>query len=161
MPDIHEILRETTQQFRKGAVIHGTPELVDAIAAMSPEGDLPNVGGTVTFDMMPKVPAPAENVKLVDLHFIQVGVDMAKAEAWRADLTEWLNAHAADFRDGPSYIAVGGVLGDQGLALQLFALGSALGLWQVITPEAFGMTGAEADNAAGLGFVMISGYRPA
>jgi hypothetical protein len=38
----------------------------------------------------------------------------------------------------------------------LFALGKVLGLWDVITPEAFGIYGAGADELAGMGMVMFS-----
>ncbi len=39
------------------------------------------------------------------------------------------------------------------------ALGQVLGLWRVITPVDLGITGAKAMDAAGLGYVMLSGYK--
>ena len=62
---------------------------------------------------------------------------------------------------GPSYIEVGGEIGDQGAAFQLFALGKVLGLWDIITPEKLGITGPEANQMAGMGFVMMSGFKAA
>lgn len=91
-----------------------------------------------------------------------IGVDRAKAESYREPLIGLLNAYPdpAQLAGGPSYIHVGGVIGDQGAAFCLFALGQVLGLWTVITPATMGFTGAEARDMAGAGFVMISGYRP-
>ena len=63
---------------------------------------------------------------------------------------------------GPSYIEVGGWLGDQGTALCFFALGQRLGLWTVITPATLGMLRdtVEYKELAGRGMVMLSGYTP-
>jgi len=60
---------------------------------------------------------------------------------------------------GPSYIEVGGVIGDQGAAFQLFALGEVLGLWKVVTPKILGMDDATARQLAGSGMIMISGFK--
>lgn len=155
---LYAILGETTVQLRKSEVVHGTPELVSAVK----EGREELPGGVVTFDMMPHESEAGPAVTPVDCHFLTIGVDKAKAETHRAELVDILNRwpDPASIAGGPSYITVGGEIGDQGAAFQLFALGEALGLWKVITPKTFGMEGAEADNAAGAGFIMISGYRP-
>ena len=58
---------------------------------------------------------------------------------------------------GPSYIEMGGALGDQGLALQLIGLGELVGLWKAITPASLGLTGEQANELAGKGFVMAGG----
>ena len=63
-------------------------------------------------------------------------------------------------RQGQSYIALGAWIGSQEIALRLLALGDHLGAWQVITPGLLGVSGAEADSMAGMGFVMASGYTP-
>lgn len=154
---LHALLTECTQQFRKGEVIHGTPELVAAIE----RGDEELPGGAVSFDMMPHTDEARPNVALVDCHFIKIGVDKAKAETLRSDLLELLADYPEPERlaSGPSYIEVGGVIGDQGAAFQLFAVGEALGLWTVITPAKLGITGPMADQMAGRGYVMMSGYR--
>ena len=85
---------------------------------------------------------------------------MEKAESHRDEFVALLDEYPDPdtLATGPSYIALGADLGDQGMALCFMALGKALGLWNVITPAFFGMTGTEADNAAGNGFVMITGY---
>ena len=44
---------------------------------------------------------------------------------------------------GPSYIELGAWIGDQGLALALMGLGSALGIWGIITPQTLGIEGEE------------------
>lgn len=154
---LYEILGETTVQLRKGDVIHGSPALVEAIG----RGDEDLPGGVVTIDAMPHADEASSGLEKVDLCFLWIGVDKAKAEARRADLIAILNdwPNAAELAGGPSYIAVGATIGDQGAAFQLFALGKALGLWSIITPASFGMTGDEAKQAAGMGYIMISGYR--
>jgi hypothetical protein len=108
-----------------------------------------------------KSEAPAD-LQLVNLHFITVGVDRTKAKDRREELIQLLNEYPQPERlaGGPSYIEVGGVLGDQGTALRLFALGKVLGLWEVITPGKLGIEGPEGDQLAGMGLVMISGYKP-
>ncbi len=79
-----------------------------------------------------------------------------------AELDRLLRAHYPDFkrlRDGPSYIEMGGELGDQGIALQLIGLGAVLGLWSVASPKALGFLPEESMELAGRGFVMPAGYR--
>lgn len=155
---LYKILNETTIQLRKGEVIHGDKPLVDAIKAGAE--DLP--GGVVTFDMMPAVAEAADGLIKVDLEFLVIGVHKAKAEQHRAELIALLNTYPNpdSLAGGPSYITVGAEIGDQGAAFQLFALGKVLKLWDIITPEVFGIEGKEADEAAGLGMVMITGFTP-
>ena len=118
-------------------------------------------GGATHIYAMPNETDLAPDVEKVDVHFFVVGVVREKAESNRAGLVAQLDTSPDPDRlaGGPSYIEVGGVLGDQQTALQLFGLGQVLGLWKVITPKTMGITGAEADEMAGMGFVMVSGYR--
>ena len=148
MTRLYEILSETTAMFRRG----------DAVQEESRPGlDVTHIYA------MPHVADAAPSLERVDLHFVEIGVDRAKAEAIRADFINILNSWPAreELAGGPSYIAVGAIVGSQSAALQMFALGKVLGLWQVITPAMFGLTGREADDMAGAGYVMITGYRPA
>ena len=142
------VLTETTRMHRKGA-----PVKEEVLA-----------GGMIatTFDAMPEAPAPTEGVALVDVHFMVVAVDLAKATAKRQDLVSMLPIvfNLDTLKGGPSYITLGAMIGDQGVALSLMALGHALGLWRVITPATLGMTGPMADDMAGRGFVMTDGFRP-
>lgn len=158
---LYEILRETTGQFRKGAVFQGSPNLVAAAESGEQEA-LAKAGGGVLeiYDMPAESDVPPE-CETVDMHFVTVAVNKAKAEARRADLLAILNDYPnpAELAGGPSYIAVGGVLGDQGAAFELFALGKVLGIWDVITPEKLGLTGDLARQAAGAGYIMCTGYR--
>ena len=100
---------------------------------------------------------------IVDCHFVVIGVDKVKAEARRGELVDLLAGYSPPGRlaVGPSYIEVGGVLGDQGEAFRLFAVGEALGMWKVITPKTMGFEGRAAEQLAGQGFVMMSGYKVA
>lgn len=142
-----EVIRETTREFRKGEEVteqkKGRLRVVE-IFAMPHESEIP------------------EGLEQVDCHFITVGIDKAKAEEYRQELMGLLLDYPipGHLEQGPSYIEVGGVVGDQGMALRLFALGKVLGFWDVIIPEKLGITGSEADQMAGMGFVMISGFKP-
>jgi len=100
---------------------------------------------------------------IVDLHFIKVLVDTVIAEKRREEFIEILNQWPEPevLAGGPSYMTVGGTIGDQGAAFQFFALGAALDIWKVITPATFGATGAQADQLAGSGYIMCSGYTKA
>ncbi|MEK7452769.1 MAG: hypothetical protein AAB614_00890 [Patescibacteria group bacterium] len=161
---LYQILRETTAQLRKGGEIEGDPKLVDAVKNFK-EGDnidkLP--GGSVHIYAMPHESQTKDGIEKVDLHFIVVGVDKAKAEHYKDELIAILKTYPQPERlaGGPSYIEVGSEIGDQGVAFQLFALGKVLGLWDIITPEKFGLTGSEANEMASMGFVMISGFKAA
>jgi hypothetical protein len=148
---LHEILWETTRQFRKGP----------AFAVEAPTAERPFKVVHV-YAMPPVDEAPAE-LELVDLEFLVIGVDKAKALARRVEVVSLLGTYPEPARlaGGPSYIEVGAVLGDQAAAFCLFALGKVLGLWGVITPAQLGFEGDEARQAAGSGLVMITGYRQA
>jgi hypothetical protein len=111
---------------------------------------------------LPHESSAGAGVEKVDVHFVIVAVDRKKAEDIRSELIEAIDrGDAGDLSQGPSYIAVGADLDGQSLALKLFAVGQVLGLWTIMTPADFGITGEEADRMAGAGFVMISGYRKA
>lgn len=155
---LYELLNEATVQLRKGEELEGTPALVEGIKAGKTLDELP--GGVVHVYAMPHEAQARPEIVKVDLHFIVVGVDKAKAEEIKPELIAILNDYPSPERlaGGPSYIEVGAELGDQGTALQLFAVGQVLGLWSVITPATLGMDGPIADQMAGSGFVMMSGY---
>ena len=123
---LYEILGDTTVQLRKGSEVdsHQSGNVqVTEIYAMPHESE-------------------SKDLEMVDCHFITVGVDKAKAKARKGELINLLKSYPQPERlaQGPSYIEVGGVIGDQGAAFQLFALGQALGLWNIITPWQYGYT---------------------
>jgi hypothetical protein len=158
---LYKILRETTVQLRKGEVYEGTPELVEQAKR---GGDEPlKGGGVLEVYAMPHENEAKPNIEKVDMEFLVIGVDKEAAETHRAELVSILKTYPQQDRlaAGPSYIEVGAEIGDQGAAFQLFALGKVLGLWDVITPATFGMKGDEARDAAGKGFVMMSGFKAA
>lgn len=157
---LYEILRKTCGQLRKGEVFEGSPAM-KAWADAGMETIAP--GGVLEIYDMPADSDPAfDGLEKVDLHFVTIAVNKAAAEAERANLIALLNQWPDPERlaGGPSYMEVGGVIGDQGAAFELFALGEVLGLWSVITPETFGLTGEDARRAAENGYIMCSGYRP-
>jgi hypothetical protein len=156
---LHEILGETTHQLRKGDVLEGTPTLVE----QAKRGEELKGGGVLEVYAMPHESEAAADIEKVDLAFIVIGVDRAKAEQHKAELIDILNSYPEPDRlaGGPSYIEVGAQIGDQGAAFQLFALGKVLGLWDVITPKSLGFDGEAARNMAGMGYVMCTGYKRA
>lgn len=147
---LNQILSETTISIRKGAVQKTTQHedyTVVEVFAMSAEDELNQ-----------------EHLKdfiLVDCHFFKIGVEKDKAENYAEELHTILSKYPQSERlaAGPSYIEVGGILGSQELALRLFALGEVLGFWKVITPAGLGLKGEYANHLAGMGMVMITGYK--
>lgn len=105
---------------------------------------------------------------VIDTHFIKV---LIRHDAQREDFVKVLEAvmeHGGEFCEipkerfaqGPSYIEIGAWCGDQTLALRMMALGARVGVWDVITPAILGITGPDADDLAGRGMVLVSGYHP-
>jgi hypothetical protein len=60
-----------------------------------------------------------------------------------------------DLAEGPSYIALGGWLGSQELALRLIGAVELAGIARAITPKLLGIEGPGADQMAGIGYVML------
>jgi hypothetical protein len=149
---LNKIVMEVAHQFRKGdAVIHE---------------EKPGLLVTHVY-MMPHVSEATPGLEMVDMWFINVGVDKDKAEAHRdelvAILNEWpVKSGAQPLDGGLSYISIGATVGSQDLALMFMAVGKILGFWKVITPEILGMKAGDpkGEELAGLGFVMASGYNP-
>jgi hypothetical protein len=152
--DIHELAHHVevaTQVYRKGEVI-----------TIAKEGDLT----VVTVDAFPTKP---ELAKTVDVHFVTVGFTEEAAALSHREFYDVLlacregvfaNMELSDWVGGPSYIAIGGWIGDQTLALAFMALGELHKLWHVITPATLHITDhLEADRLAGAGYVMTSGLR--
>jgi len=54
---------------------------------------------------------------------------------------------------GPSYITLGQWLGDQGVAIGFIGIGALLGFWDVVSPQALGITGEQASDMLGMGFL--------
>lgn len=160
-----EHITELTTPYRKGfgMTVNGRPvgaghafaqaTIADAAKVAKDEG----LEGVVEIWGYP--PIPPDKVT-IDVHFFHVGI-APHAKQHRDDVVSAIKAEYPDLdrlRHGPSYIEVGATLGSQELALRLFALGEALSLWRVITPKTMGLDGPDADDFAGRGFVMISGF---
>jgi hypothetical protein len=142
---LYEILNQCTVQVRVGDVVKH--EKVGAL-------------DVTTFDAMPSEADLVDNLKVIDMILLKVGVDPVRAAAVKDEFVGLIEPLRPMLESGPSYIAIGGELGDQGAAFQFMALGEVLGLWKVVTPRTLGMADdAAAKNAAGIGYVMISGYR--
>lgn len=107
----------------------------------------------------------------IDLGFFQVSIEDAEGnptvtadeflDALRAAFEqrtgEFADMDLEEFRRGPSYITLGGWLGDQGVAISLIGVGALLGIWDVASPETLGMRpGPQADQLRGGGFLFPS-----
>lgn len=68
---------------------------------------------------------------------------------------EFAAMSADSLAGGPSYIALGGWLGSQDLALMLIGAVELAGIANAITPETLGIDGNLANTMAGNGFVML------
>lgn len=147
---LSRFVQSATIPYRKGAVYK--EEEVDGIKV-------------VTVDDFPAV--DLARGPLVDVHFISVGFTEASAiskdvflkmcdAAWQG---EFVDVTPEVLDGGPSYLTLGGWLGDQTVALCFLALGARLGAWEVITPERLGATGDKADLLAGRGMVMNAGVK--
>lgn len=143
--EINALIRECASMHRKGDVVT--------------ESDVGGVHVT-TIDAMPPLPEDPERHTLIDVHFFVADIHGVEGET-KKRLGELLARYPEPERlaAGPSYIELGGVLGDQGQALLLLALGQACGFWDVITPETLGVSGDRANEMAGSGFVMCSGFK--
>jgi hypothetical protein len=58
-----------------------------------------------------------------------------------------------------SYIEIGGILGDQGIALQLMGLGTLLGIWELVTPRKLGFSEDIVMKLAGIGYVTVKTFK--
>lgn len=147
---LNEIVARCTTQYRKGAAV--TRDEKSGVEV-------------VEIYFMDPIPEDVDETKtaMVDLVFFVAGVDLEKARDHRPQIEGLLAAYPEPARlaGGPSYIELGGALGDQGMALCLMAMGKALGLWDIITPATVGMEGDEAQQMAGNGFIMVTGWSPA
>ena len=103
----------------------------------------------------------------IDIH-AKVFIDAEGAESVQDDIVALLERWPAEawghptkpLCNGLSYIDIGAVLGDQRIAFVLLAAGKFLGLWDVITPASFGVSGEQAAEMVGQGFVMMTPYEP-
>jgi len=110
----------------------------------------------------PRMGDARDDLEEVDVWFLVVGVDKGKAQAHKAELIEWLKSYPEPvvISNGLfSYITLSAVIHDRGTVLRLFALGKVLGLWDVVTPATLGLSGKLAQDAAGRGFIMCTGFK--
>jgi hypothetical protein len=95
----------------------------------------------------------ADDETMVDLFFVTIGVKpeaRGRAEEFMFYLREW---HSPTLPEGPSYIHTGAEIGDQELALRLFAIGQVLGFWNLMLPRSLGIEGDEERELVGGGFL--------
>lgn len=145
---LYEILAETTIQLRKGdEIVYAKNGSSISVYAMPHESEVISDDKT--------------NIEKVDCFFKTIGVKKDVALKHREELVGILRGYPQPERlaSGPNYIEVGAEIGDQGAAFQLFALGQVLNFWKVVTPTILGMSGERAELLAGMGFIMITGFK--
>ncbi len=128
--------------------------LTDYIASHTERGEC-QCG--LCIDKQPDRPAPAHSV---DTGFFWVS---AKNNPTAEELNALLLAEYPGtdrLKDGPSYIEIGGVLGDQGLAIRLIGLGVLVKIWTSISPASLGIEGEAARNLLGRGCLFPVGWEP-
>lgn len=160
---LYELIRDCAVQCRTGpAVTVDGEEATEQQRSEINEGTL--AGGIIEFFAMPhvsEVQKQRPDLKIVDMVFIDVAVDPVKAEKHRDEIVRILNDYPEmeRLKGGPSYMEIGAVLGDQGFALAVMAVGSVLGLWDIISGKTIGASPQETKDMAGVGFLLISGYK--
>lgn len=145
---LYDIVQDSTRVFRKGKSVErrevGNIDVVEKFG----------------YDHTSKAPT-GDNFDKVDMVFVDVAVDRARAERYRADLTRILQDYPQPERlaEGPSYIELAPNLGlEQEGALRFMALGKTLEMWNIMSAKTLGMNDYVARQMAGQGFLMISGY---
>ncbi len=113
---------------------------------------------------------PTAEEVLVDMEIARLAINRARAAEIRDELKAILALYPGTFypdatplERGPSYTEVGAVVGSQRTAFALFAMGEALGFWQILTPKK--MFGPDFDDQLsremmGMGYITIDGYHP-
>jgi hypothetical protein len=109
--------------------------------------------------------ATPEGCEVVDLIFFKAGFDKSKAVSHAEELRGIISdtKEVDQWVAGPSYIHVGGWMGDQRDALLLIALGHVAGIWKATTPLSLGRASFDAEKArelAGAGFVYATEFTP-
>jgi len=147
---LYDIVQDSTRVFRKGESVEtrqvGNVDVVELFG----------------YDHTNEAPS-GDNFDKVDMIFVDVVVDKARAEQYRGALAEQMRAYPQPERlaGGPSYIELAPNMGmQQEGALRVMALGKTLGMWDVMSAKTLGMDDATAREMAGQGFLMISGYKP-
>jgi len=147
---LSDIVQDSTRVFRKGESVErrqvGNVDVVESFG----------------YDHTKDAPS-GDNFDKVDMVFVDVVVDRAKAEQYRGALTEQLRGYPQPERlaSGPSYIELAPNMGlEQEGALRVMALGKTLGIWGIMSGKTLGMNDDQAREMAGQGFLMISGYKP-
>lgn len=135
--DLYGILFQTTLCFRKN------DEIIERHSIRIAEVAL-----------MPHIDELGPDLEQVDVEFFIVAVNTEIAATLRDDLIAVLRQYSPPAVASLSYITVGAEIGGEGAALQVFALGKVLGLWELLVPS-----GTDAREQAANGFVTITGFQ--
>ena len=148
---LHEILAETTLRFRKLETFARPGAAVDE-----------EEWSELERETMPHVSEAPAGLEHVDLELLVVGVDRQAAARHRAELIELLKCYPRPhrLRAGLSYVELANDIGSRAAALQLFALGRVLGLWDLITPAQLRTSGRAARYLARIGILVSTPFDP-
>lgn len=126
---LHEILKETTKEYRKGDRIE--------------EKDFEGINIKVGFDI-PHVDEAPENLHKTDLVLLTIGVDKEKAKEFDNEIKNYI-ANYPELH-GHNYFMASREVGGTMDALRLFALGEALDYWKVVRPGEMELRGYDKYN---------------
>lgn len=143
--ELARIARDTTTVYRKGEVVNEHP-VTDGVTV-------------VEINNYPH--ADTAQRELVDMVFVEIGIDLPKAQAQRSAIVaafgDYIGPESGlNYREGPSYLHIGADLGDQETALRLMALCSVLHIGRLMTPMHIGAEGRMAQDLAGRGFLYLT-----
>jgi hypothetical protein len=100
----------------------------------------------------------------INMSFFKVSINEKMAEEnrqelenfWKNHLKPKLSEQGCNLEKEISYINLGAVMGDQGVALMLMALGEYYEWWTILTPEKMGFEGETARELAGHGLITLT-----
>jgi hypothetical protein len=115
--------------------------------------------------------APLPGTEVVDV-WLEFPLKSEKVRGHEAEMIKLLKKWPSSYLGNPvpalgkdiSYLIAGAVLGEQQWAFMLFAFGKLLGWWDILEPSSMlelEKSDPLAQQIAGLGYVSISGYKPA
>lgn len=90
-----------------------------------------------SFQVLLKSNPPRGDVACVDCYFVKVYINKAEAERHRREFEVLTSIYLKKFSSTEvSFADIGADIGSEKAAILIIALGHALGLWEVIAPEA-------------------------
>lgn len=153
---IKQILSKTTVQCRKQS------EMIKERKVGEIKPGVPAMIYREVFDMPTENQLEADNIAMVDLHFVKVAVQLDIVEDYREEIDKLLLEWPQPDRlaAGLNFLEIGKLLHNQESALQFMALGEIMGYWEVSIPTMLGYEGDIANIMASQGHITVTGWKP-